>query len=137
MPNSTERAIEFREGLVVGAFGAAISFVVVLLLGAIVLGMGFGPSDDERIARAEARSLDLSEAEVAQIYSARCASCHGPTGQGLIGPGFARVSVRLTVEEHVDVVRNGRNTMPAFAGILRDGEIEAVVAYERDILDQG
>ena len=48
-----------------------------------------------------------------------------------------RLSSRLSVEEHIEIVRNGRNNMPAFAGLLRDAEIEAVVAYERDVLDQG
>ena len=137
MAESDGSAVELREGMTIAAFGACTSFVVVLLLGAVILGMGFGPSDAERTARAEARSLDLSEADVVRIYSSRCASCHGPAGQGLIGPSFARVSGRLTVEEHIEIVRTGRNNMPAFAGILRDAEIDAVVAYERDVLDGG
>jgi len=126
-----------REGLALSALGGLASFVLVLVLGAVVLGMGFSPSAEEREATAEARSLSLTPEDVARIYSTRCASCHGATGQGLIGPGFNNISTRLTVEEHAAVVSEGRNTMPAFAGVLRDAEIDALVAYERDILDGG
>lgn len=129
--------ISAREGMLFGVLGAATSFVLVLILGGLVLGAGFSPSDDERAARAEVRSQNLDPDDVARLYAGRCASCHGPAGQGLIGPGFARISTRLTVDEHLDVVRNGRNNMPAFAGILLDAQIEAVVDHERTVLDGG
>lgn len=133
--SDSRRPISARDGVFLGLLGAATSFVFVLLLGGLVLGMGFSPSDDERAVRAEVRSQSLGEGDVARLYATRCASCHGPTGQGLIGPSFARVSTRLTVDEHIAVVRNGRNNMPAFAGLLLDAQIEAVVDYERTVLD--
>ncbi len=47
------------------------------------------------------------------------------------------VSDRLSRDEHLTVVREGRNNMPAWEGTLTDEEIEAVVDYERDVLSQG
>ena len=121
--------------MVLGVFGAATAFVLVLLLGGLIVGMRFRPSDEERAARAEARSQRLHPVEVAGLYADHCASCHGPSGQGLSGPGFAGISTRLTEDELVDVVRNGRNAMPRFAGVLLDAEIEAIVDYSRTKLD--
>jgi mono/diheme cytochrome c family protein len=48
------------------------------------------------------------------------------------------VADRLTRDEHLTVVREGRNgKMPAWEGTLTDEEIEAVVDYEREVLSPG
>lgn len=65
-------------------------------------------------------------------FERSCASCHGGDGSGGFGPSLRGVADRLTVEQHLAVVREGRNTkMPAWAGVLSDDEIKAVVDYER------
>ncbi len=68
------------------------------------------------------------------MYEQRCASCHGSGGEGSSGPSLAGVADRLTVDDHVAVVRDGRGQMPGWDGTLTDEEIDAVVAYERDVL---
>ena len=64
------------------------------------------------------------------VYSANCARCHGPDGEG----GDGAVEANLTIEEHTEVVTNGRNGMPAWEGQLTPEEIDAVVLYEREEL---
>lgn len=81
-----------------------------------------------------------------KIFAEKCAVCHGANGEGAVGPGFisnAKVTTgatgdatkavkdRLTEEEHINVVTNGRNAMPAWKGQLSEQEIRDVVAYER------
>ena len=44
------------------------------------------------------------------------------------------VADRLSLDEHLAVVREGRGNMPAGTARLTDEEIEAVVDYERDVL---
>ena len=70
------------------------------------------------------------------VYSANCARCHGPDGEGGVGPqlGDGAVEANLTLEEHTEVVTNGRNGMPAWEGQLSPEEIDAVVQYEREEL---
>jgi polyvinyl alcohol dehydrogenase (cytochrome) len=74
----------------------------------------------------------------ATVYRQRCAACHGGSGEGANGPSMVGVADRLTRDEHITVVREGRNgKMPAWEGTLTDEEIEAVVDYEREVLSQG
>ena len=71
------------------------------------------------------------------VYQERCAACHGGSGEGASGPSLAGVADRLSVDDHIAVVRDGRGQMPGWDGTLSDEEIEAVVAYERDVLSAG
>lgn len=83
----------------------------------------------------EFASLDEAMEVGAQRYAASCAVCHGAQGQGGIGPAFAGSDLTTSAErlaEHIDVVVNGRNAMPAFKAQLTPKEIAAVVTYERN-----
>ena len=71
------------------------------------------------------------------VYQQSCASCHGGAGEGASGPAMAGVADRLTVDQHLAVVRDGLGSMPGWDGTLSDEEIEAVVEYERTVLDGG
>jgi len=71
-----------------------------------------------------------------QVYQKHCAMCHGPTGVGVMpgAPNFAR-SERLFQPDAtlVGTLRNGRNAMPPFVGVLTDRELFDVVAYLRTL----
>ena len=69
-----------------------------------------------------------------EIYRANCARCHGADGGGGIGRSLRGVDQRLTVDEQIDVVYNGRNQMPAFGEKLDDDQLDAVVRYTREVL---
>jgi cytochrome c551 len=71
------------------------------------------------------------------IYQQSCAACHGGAGEGASGPSLAGVAGRLTVEDHLAVVRDGRGNMPGWEGTLSAEEMEAVVEYERTVLSGG
>jgi mono/diheme cytochrome c family protein len=88
-----------------------------------------------------------------QLYhgKAGCASCHGPKGEGGVGPALANGDAKLTFPDEADHIswvstgsrpftgkkygatQHGPATggMPAFKGVLTDEEIIAVVEYER------
>lgn len=95
----------------------------------------------------------------AAIYSSNCASCHGGSGEGGVGPQLSGGAVKLTFPEadaHMAWVEGGSGSvgtgnpygdpereggqrvakggMPAFRGTLSPEEIDAVVTYERDEL---
>jgi cytochrome c5 len=66
----------------------------------------------------------------AAIYAARCASCHGPNGEGGAGPALGGVVDGHGRDYVVQTVTNGRPpAMPAWGGILTPAEIQAVVDY--------
>jgi mono/diheme cytochrome c family protein len=67
----------------------------------------------------------------AQVFGMHCATCHGPRGEGNLGPSLVSVANRLTVSEELNIVRTGRGRMPAFRSGLTDAEIAAVVDYTR------
>jgi len=46
-------------------------------------------------------------AEGADIYKAKCAACHGPEGQGKIGPKLAGTAV--TADQIVDMLTKGND----------------------------
>ena len=55
--------------------------------------------------------------------------CHGDDGKlGLNNSKDLTVS-KLTIEERVDIVTNGRNTMVGFSSLLDEDEIKAVAEY--------
>lgn len=87
---------------------------------------GSGPGTGDTIA---------NETEGARLFRTVCASCHGRTGEGGVGPTLVGIEDRLTLDQHLAVVNGGRGTqMPAFRNALTPEEIAAVVEYERSQL---
>jgi len=70
----------------------------------------------------------------ADLYAARCASCHGAQGQGGFGPELGNGEAAKNfpnVADEIDIVTNGEGSMPAFGGRLSADELKAVVEYTR------
>lgn len=80
------------------------------------------------------RAADVNNGR--QIYNLHCAGCHGLTGVSVMpsAPNVARGAVLLQPDAAIRVsIRGGKNAMPAYAGILKDGEILDVIAYMRTL----
>jgi len=72
-----------------------------------------------------------------QVYDRNCASCHGRSGGGGVGPALGNIEKTYpNVDAHTAIVAKGvRGTnMPAFEDRLTPEEIDAVVRYERESL---
>ncbi len=68
-----------------------------------------------------------------QIYDKYCKLCHGKDGKlGLNGAKDITASV-LTLEERILLIKNGKNTMTPFEGILSEEEIKAVARYSMSL----
>jgi ubiquinol-cytochrome c reductase cytochrome c subunit len=66
----------------------------------------------------------------AVVYSANCASCHGATGQGGIGPVLKNESARKDTAAATAFIKNPSPGMPKlYPGILSEGDVAAVAAY--------
>lgn len=92
-------------------------------------------------AEAAANSLDKTftkeelMAEGEKAYLARCSACHQANGAGLPPTFPSLINSPLAigpVADHIDIVNNGKNAMPAFKSMLSPKEIAAIVTYERN-----
>ena len=71
-------------------------------------------------------------------YDERCAMCHGPEGQGLIGPNLTDDAWKNgdgRMPALVKVIREGVDGkgMQAWQGVLKENELYAVAAYVRTL----
>jgi len=74
-----------------------------------------------------------------QVYKQACVACHGATGAGMSGLFPAITGSKIAtgpVAGHLDIVLNGKSgtAMSAFKAQLNDGDLAAVVTYERNAL---
>ena len=65
------------------------------------------------------------------VYASNCAVCHGQNGEGGIGSRLTGIGHRRSYPSHLNIVLQGRRSMPAFSRRLDTAEISAVVAYQR------
>lgn len=79
---------------------------------------------EEQARAQETGDSDLGE----QIFDGVCATCHGPQGEGDIGPGLtqATVSNAAVVEQ---IAREGRNKMPPVGKGWSERQMDALVEY--------
>lgn len=110
---------------------ATVSFLL------IVMAYGFAEMSAKRAVKKE---IEMPEGDVLNtdaglkkfgqgIYLAQCASCHGVDGKKNLG-GATDLSLSSIEEPAVkDVIKNGRNSMISFGGVLDEKEIESVTKY--------
>lgn len=75
-----------------------------------------------------------------QIYADHCASCHGVNGAPIMpdAPNFSRSERLLRPDVFVAAaIRDGKNAMPGFQGILTDSQILDVVVFLRTLENMG
>jgi mono/diheme cytochrome c family protein len=81
----------------------------------------------------------LAQDSGADVYKAKCQSCHGATGLADSGAGKAmKVKPatdpdvkKMTLDEMIAVTTNGQGKMPAYKGKLTDAQIKASVEFYR------
>lgn len=72
------------------------------------------------------------------IWVNQCVSCHGAGGGGGRGSQLneGKVLERYPfVDDQIELVLGGRGGMPSFAGRLTEADVEAVVRYTREVLN--
>lgn len=78
----------------------------------------------------ESASEASYDADAAKASYQACAGCHGGNLEGGSGPALNNVGSRLSKEEILNVIKNGRPGMPA--GLLKGDEAENVAAWLAD-----
>ena len=70
-----------------------------------------------------------------KVYAANCVACHQANGKGVPGSFPALDGGPLVLGPkagQIDIVMHGKNAMPAWAPVLSDTEIAAVITYTRN-----
>lgn len=84
------------------------------------------------LCAASAEAADVMRGR--DLYAAHCAVCHGPSGVPRMpgAPGFSRGEAMFQPDGALlQRIRVGRNTMPAYEGVLPDRDILNIVAFLR------
>ena len=80
----------------------------------------------------EARAQETGDSDLGeQEFIGACAKCHGPTGEGLIGPGLSGATVN-DAENVAEIVRNGRGRMPAVGEEWDERQMDALTDHLRE-----
>jgi mono/diheme cytochrome c family protein len=90
---------------------------------------------------ASVASPGFAQSAGADIFSSKCAPCHGadglaatPAGKALRAASFkSPAAVKASDAELIAIVHSGKNKMPSFQGKLSDDQIKAVVAHIRTL----
>ncbi|MFQ3575498.1 MAG: SirB2 family protein [Cytophagales bacterium] len=70
------------------------------------------------------------------VYNVACVSCHGNEGDAMVGGAKNLKISKLTVEEKLNIVKNGKGLMMAYKNQLSEQDIEAVVAYVETLVSK-
>lgn len=115
--------------------------IAPVLLVVLVAGATCGSTSPPEVPAAADGSVDQTLVLGREVWGDRCSRCHGSDGGGRSGPRLngGRVTERYPdVADQVEIVVQGRGGMPAFGDRLSPEEIDAVVAYTREVLvDEG
>ena len=113
-------------------------WLVIAVFVAVALAMIFGCDVERRKSDAEL-GLNPQQAAGRKIYDQYCDRCHEPySTRGKKGPGlkgvfqnkYLRLSGLPANDERVtDIIRLGRNEMPAFSQTLNQQQIDDLLAY--------
>ncbi len=115
-----------------------IPVATIVLVGALALGAACGSKSQPNVAPQptgeQAKEAVLVEGR--SVFVANCQKCHGPRGQGGVGPKLAGVVTNAfpNIQNQINVVTNGVGAMPAWKDKLTPAQIVAVVRYSREVL---
>ncbi|MDX1478490.1 MAG: cytochrome c [Saprospiraceae bacterium] len=70
---------------------------------------------------------DLAEGE--QLYRQYCILCHGEDGKLQLNGAMDITQSQLTIEERIELMKNGRNLMTPFEGILTEDQMRLIANY--------
>lgn len=101
-------------------------FISILALAVFACG---GESPKEKTTKKPATAKKKKKVDGEKVYKQYCVTCHGVYGDMGASGAANLTESKLTVEEKVNVVTNGRNTMTPFKGLLSEAKIKAVVEY--------
>ncbi|WP_332715143.1 c-type cytochrome [Pelagibacterium mangrovi] len=125
--------------------GALVGFTVLVFGTLFIFTHDWSTPTEEDVAVAEAPAPEAAPVEAAepipvdealltagQGQYAMCQACHGPAGEGSMGPAFVANEHLADAGFVIETLLFGRNAMPAFGERYDDEEIAAIGTYIRN-----
>ncbi len=100
---------------------------ILFFIGAVVI--AFGNSSSGSNASPLSAAADATPSEGAKLYKLHCLTCHGLYGDMGASGAYNLQESKLTLEERIEVIANGRNTMTGFKTLLSPEKIKLVAEY--------
>ena len=103
-----------------------LAFIAVLAFAVFACG---GETPKENTTKKAAKKKKKKKVDGEKVYKQYCVTCHGVYGDMGASGAANLTESKLTIDEKINVVTNGRNTMTPFKGLLSEAKIKAVVEY--------
>lgn len=104
-----------------------LAFIAVLAFAVFACG-GATPSENGPSKKTTPKKKK-KKVDGEKVYKQYCVTCHGVYGDMGASGAFNLTESKLTLDEKIDVITNGRNTMTPFKGLLSEAKIKAVAEY--------
>ena len=105
------------------------SFLFIIIL-AFVLACGDSDSGKSKISSSAAAAKPAKKAvDGAKVYKLNCVVCHGVNGDMGASGAHDLTKSTLPLEERIQVISEGRNTMTPFKNLLSEEKIKAVAEF--------
>ena len=131
------RPLPYGRGLVLGRDRTGVDLAAKGLIALFCVAVAF-PQTPQQSETSQPKSSQAGH----QLFSSRCAGCHGLDGRG--GEHAPNIATSSSIQELPDaalrrIVRNGvpAGGMPAFGSSFDDVQINAVVSYLRTLQGKG
>lgn len=115
------------------AFQNSVSRKLVLIFSSFLI---FSCSSNNEVTteKKTEENKPLSKAESVNLFNSNCATCHGADGKlGLSGAKDLSKS-NLSDEVIKQMVLNGKNAMPSFEGMIKEGnQLNAIVEHVKSL----
>lgn len=109
-------------------FLTIISMLLIASLALVACGGGDDNASNNNTSNTNTGgSTASSNVDPEKVFAANCSSCHGANLEGGAGPKLADVGSRLTKEEILNVIQNGKGFMGA--NIIVGDEADAVATW--------
>ena len=100
---------------------------IIMGLFLVACGGGDDGGGDKKVAKTTKKPA--KKVDGAKIYRQYCVTCHGVKGDMGASGALDLTETKLTLDEKIAVITNGRNTMTPFKGLLTEAKIKAVAEY--------
>ncbi|EJL46863.1 MULTISPECIES: cytochrome c551 [Brevibacillus] len=86
------------------------------------------PATETPSTTAPSGSYDAATAEA--LFKNTCAGCHGQSLEGAVGPNLQKIGSQLSKEQILEVLNNGKGSMPP--GLVKGTDAENIAAWLAD-----
>jgi len=103
----------------------------LLAVGSLVLLIGaYGLAEMSKKQKSKSmETITESDVNGQELYTASCAKCHGEDGKlNLLGAKDLSIST-MDLNARIEIIKNGKNAMTPFSGMLNEEQIKAVAEY--------